>query len=59
MFSYKNHPSSKEIKSIGKNPLLLTKTTEKEPKYLKNMVKLVKKLSNEVVDLNKNVGKGP
>jgi hypothetical protein len=38
---------------------LLTKPPEKEPKDIDSVVKLVKKLSNEVVDLKKNVGEGP
>jgi hypothetical protein len=37
----------------------LTKPPKKEPKYLDNVVKLVKKLSNEVVDLKKNTREGP
>jgi hypothetical protein len=31
----------------------LTKTPEKEPAYMEGVLKLVKKLSNEVVDLKR------
>jgi len=53
-----SHPIAEETKNVGKKPLLLTKPPKKEPKELENIVKLVKKLSNEVVELNKNVGEG-
>jgi hypothetical protein len=39
-------------------PLLLTKPPNKEANDIDNVVKRVKKLSNEVVDLKKNVGEG-
>jgi hypothetical protein len=42
----------------GKKPFLLTKPPDKESKDIDNVVKMVKKLSNEVVDLKKNVGEG-
>jgi hypothetical protein len=42
----------------GKRPFLLTKPPEKEPKDIDNVVKLVNKLSNKVVDLKRNVGEG-
>jgi len=42
----------------GKRPLLLTKPPEKEPKDINNVVKLVKKLANQVVDIKRNVGEG-
>jgi hypothetical protein len=58
LISLDNHPASEETKLVGKKPLLLTKPPEKEPKDLDNMVKLVKKLSNEVVYLKKNIGEG-
>ena len=58
MISLDSHPAYEETKSDGKKPLLLTKPSEKEPKYLDIVVKLVKKLSNEVVDLMKNNGEG-
>jgi hypothetical protein len=35
---------------VGKKPLLLTKIAEKEPTNLEGVLKLVKKMSNEVVD---------
>jgi hypothetical protein len=57
--SYDNHPYSGETKSARKQPLLLTKPHEKEPRDIDSVVKLVKKLSNEVVDLKKNIGEGP
>jgi hypothetical protein len=56
--SYEHHSHTKETKTIGKRPLLLTKPPEKEPKDIDNVVKLVKKFSNKVVDLKKNVGEG-
>jgi hypothetical protein len=56
--SYDHHSHSEEIRSARKKPLLLTKPPEKEPKDIDSVVKLVKKLSNEVVDLKKNVGEG-
>jgi len=56
--SYDNHSYFKEIRSAIKKPLLLTKPLEKDPKDMDNMVKLVKKMSNDVVDLNKNFDKG-
>ena len=43
---------------VWKRPLLLTKPPKKEPNDIDNVVKLVKKLSNEVVDLKKNIGEG-
>jgi hypothetical protein len=58
MLSLGIHPITEENKTSGKKPLLLTKPPEKELKYLENVVKLVKKLSNEVVDLINNVGEG-
>jgi hypothetical protein len=58
ILSLGSHPTVEERKSTGKKPLLLTKPPEKEPKDLDSVVKLVKKLSNEVVDLKKNVGEG-
>jgi len=57
--SYDSHPHFEDIKSAGKKPILLTKPPEKEPKDIDSVVKLVKKLSNEVVDVKKNVGEGP
>jgi len=56
--SYDQHPHSEETSSAGKKPLLLTKWLEKEPNDIENMVKLVRKLSNEVVYLKKNVDEG-
>jgi len=40
-FSYDSHASFEEIKLVGKNPLLMTKPIEREPKYLDNIVKMV------------------
>jgi hypothetical protein len=39
--------------------MLLIKTPKREPKYLDNVVKLVKKLLENVVDLKKSVDEGP
>jgi hypothetical protein len=58
LLSLGSHPTFEETKAAGKKPLLLTKPPEKEPKDLDSVVKLVKNLSNEVVDLKKNVGEG-
>jgi hypothetical protein len=43
---------------VGNNSLLLTKTLDRESKDIDNVVKMVKKLSNEIMDLKKNVGEG-
>jgi hypothetical protein len=56
--AYDQHPRYEETKSAGKKPFLLTKPPEKESKDINNSVKNVKKLSNEVVNLKKNVGEG-
>jgi hypothetical protein len=56
--AYDQHPHYEETKSIGKKPLLLTKPPNKEARDIDNVVKMVKKLPNEVVDLKKNVGEG-
>jgi hypothetical protein len=56
--AYDQHPCYEETKSVGKKPLLLTKPPDKESKDIDSVVKMVKKLSNEVVDLKKNVGEG-
>jgi hypothetical protein len=56
--SYEHHSHTEEAKMTGKRPLLLTKPPKKEPKDIDNVVKLVKKLYNEVVDIKKNVGEG-
>jgi hypothetical protein len=56
--TYEQHARYKETKSAGKKPLLLTKPPDKESKDINNVVKKVNKLSNEVVDLKKNVGEG-
>jgi hypothetical protein len=53
--SYDHHPHSEEIKSVGNKPLVITKPPEKDPKHIENVVNLVKKLSNEFVDLKNNV----
>jgi hypothetical protein len=54
--SYEHHSYTEETKTSGKRPFLLTKPPEKEPKDINNVVKLVNKLSNEVVYLKRNVG---
>jgi hypothetical protein len=57
--TYDQHPCYEETKSDRKNPLLLTKQHDKESRDIDNVVKMVKKLSNETVDLKHNVGEGP
>jgi hypothetical protein len=56
--AYDQHPRYEETKLAGKKPFLLTKPPDRESKDIDNVVKMVKKLSNEVVDLKKNVGEG-
>jgi hypothetical protein len=58
LISLDSHPTYERNQITGKKPLLLTKPLEKEPKDLDSVVKLVKKLSNEVVYLKKNIGEG-
>jgi hypothetical protein len=53
--AYDQHPRYEETKSTGKKSLLLTKSPNKESKDIDNVVKMVKKLSNEVLDLKKIV----
>jgi hypothetical protein len=53
-----SHPIIEENETIGKKYFLLTKPPKKELKELDNVVKLVKKLCNEVVDIINNVGEG-
>jgi hypothetical protein len=56
--SYEHYLHTEETKMARKRPLLLTKPPKKEPKDIDNVVKLVNNLSNEVVDIKKNVGEG-
>jgi hypothetical protein len=56
--AYEQHPCYEETKSAGKKPPLLTKPLDKEARDIDNVVKMVNKLSNEVVELKKNVGEG-
>ena len=56
--SYDHHSHSEETILYGKKSLLLTKPPKKDLRDIDNVVKLVKKLSNEVVDMKKNVGEG-
>jgi hypothetical protein len=49
--SYDQHPRYDETKSARKKPLLLAKPPNRESKDIDNVVKMVNKLSNEVVDL--------
>jgi hypothetical protein len=56
--SYDHHSHSKEIMSSSKKNLLLARPPEKELKDIDSVVKLVKKLSNEVVYLKKNTDEG-
>ena len=43
---------------VGNIPFLLTKPPKKESKDIDNVVKFIKKLSNEVVYLKNNVAEG-
>ena len=53
--SIAKHSSESEIKPIvGKRPLLLTRPKEELSSELENVVKMVKKLSNKIVDLEKD-----
>jgi hypothetical protein len=45
-----------ENKSTRKKQLLLNQPPNKESKDIDNVVKMVKRLSNEVVDLKDNIG---
>ena len=56
--SYHYNSHSEETKSSRKKPLMLTKPPEKDPRDIDNVVKLLDKLSNKVVDIKKNVGEG-
>jgi len=56
--SYDHHPHSREIRSARNKLLLVKKPPQKEPKDINSVVNLVKKLSNEFVDIKKNVGEG-
>jgi hypothetical protein len=58
MLSLGSNPGVEGNKVVGKKPLLLTNTTRERTNYLDNVLKLVKKLCNEVVDLKKNIGEG-
>jgi hypothetical protein len=58
IFSLGRHATTKETKTSGKKLLFLTKPPEREPKDLENVITLIKNLSNEVVDLKKNVDEG-
>ena len=42
-----------DVKTFNKNPLLLTKPKEERSNELDNVVKMVQKLSNKIVDLEK------
>jgi hypothetical protein len=56
--TYDQHLHYEDTKSAGKKPFMLAKPPNKESKDIENVIKMVKKLSNEVVDLKKNVGEG-
>ena len=51
------HTSEPEVKpTTSKNPLLLTRPKEEHSNELENVVKMVQKLSNKIVDLEKETG---
>ena len=53
--SIKKHTAKLELKIFsGKNPLLLTRPKEKHSTELENVVKMVQKLFNKIVDLEKD-----
>ena len=53
--SINKHSAKPEIKTfIGKNPLLLTRPKEEHSTELESVVKMVQKLSNKIVDLEKD-----
>ena len=55
--SIENHTSKPEVKNTSsKKPLLLTRTKEEHSNELENVVKMVHKLSNKIVDLEKDKG---
>ena len=53
--SIEKHTSEPEVKTFsGKKPLLLTRTKEEHSNELENVVKMVQKLSNNIVYLEKD-----
>ena len=55
--SIEKHTSDSEVKSeTRKYPLLLTRPKEEHSNKLENVVKMVQKLSNKIVDLEKEKG---
>ena len=55
--SISNHTSEPEVKTTSsKKPLLLTRPKEEHSNELENVVKMVQKLSNKIVDLEKDKG---
>ena len=53
--SIAKHTSEPEVKTFsGKNHLLLTRPKEEHSNELENVVKMVQKLSNKIVDLEKD-----
>jgi hypothetical protein len=58
MLSLGGNLGVEDTKVVGKKPLTLTKPTENNPTYFKGVLKMVKKLSNEVVYLKKNSREG-
>ena len=54
MESIEKYTSEPEVKTFsGKKPLLLTRPKEEHSNELENVVKMVQKLSNKIVDLEK------
>ena len=52
--SIHKQPVDLDVKTFNKNPLLLTNPKEERPNELDNVVKMVQKLSNKIVDLDKD-----
>ena len=53
MESIENYPVQSKEKTFGKKPLLLTKPKDERSHDFEGMVKVMKKLSNRVIDLEK------
>ena len=53
MESIENYPVQSEEKTFGKKPLLLTKPKDERSQDFEGMVKMMQKLSNRVIDLEK------
>ena len=56
MESIENYPVQSEEKTFGKKPLLLTKPKDEWSQDFEGMVKMMHKLSNRVIYLEKRKG---